>query len=525
MSFLLCFGARHSDFRQAASFCFVSRIAPPAGKSGRGQRGVNKLRFPGRLRGMVAMASALEELMPVWLTAKELECSICLSLLSNPGTVQCGHSFCLSCIQEWLNGKQGNCQCPLCKCCLSDKLPERTVLLDLVLKKYNCLASSDPLPTGTSRLAAEPAFPDGPRCKRDFSPARPAFQDYIFKTRSSVSTAFSFMKKYICDQEEKVLRIIEEEWKIAQQIRDSTDKQVNGKIHGILDLQNKSEETMKNTSSGQEAYIGDPIQKIRNIASAVEELRRQLEASSLNFPGQPYQNVEPSPGTSNSNETAADGAEETFLSCDSSLSQDSVQEASSSSSALPSTRGRELPMISNRFSQWTSIITFDDERLGCNLELTGNKRKVRVSRNRKKYQCSSKRFRSSQVLGSPGFSEGCHYWEINTEESSTWAIGVASEDIGRNDRLGRNELSWCIECNAQSISAWHNSQETKIDKGRPLRVGVYLDFPTKSLSFYSLADEETCLHKFEINAANPVYPAFWIYGLKLGECLSINEYK
>ncbi|XP_015679387.1 E3 ubiquitin-protein ligase RNF135-like [Protobothrops mucrosquamatus] len=521
------------------------------------------------------MASAVEEPQPVWLTAKDLECSICLSLLSNPATVQCGHSFCLSCIQEWLTGKHGNCQCPMCKCRLSDKLPERTVLLNLVLEKYNCLASSDPLPT---RLAAEPAFPDGPRCKRDFSSARRAFQDYqkeildlfdpeekqkaclqadavgnreltagltdgrvsrpppqcrhkrsflgkdyMFKTRSSISKAFSFMKKCICDQEEMVLRIIEEEWKTAQQIRDSTDKQVNGKIHGILDLQNKSEETMKKTSSGQEAYIGDPIQKISNIASAVEELRRQLEASILNFPGQPYQNVEPSPGTSNSNETAADGAEETFLSCDSSLSQDSVQEASSSLSPLPSTRGRELPTISSRFSQWTSVITFDDERLGCNLELAGNKRKVRVSRNRKEYQRSSKRFRSSQVLGSPAFSEGCHYWEINTEESSTWAIGVASEDIGRNDRLGRNELSWCIECNAESISAWHNSQETKIDKDRPLRVGVYLDFPTKSLSFYSLADEETCLHKFEINAANPVYPAFWIYGLIAGECLTIND--
>lgn len=40
-----------------------------------------------------------------------------------------------------------------------------------------------------------------------------------------------------------VLRIIEEEWKVAQQITDSTDKQLNGKIH-ILDLQNKFEEVM-----------------------------------------------------------------------------------------------------------------------------------------------------------------------------------------------------------------------------------------------------------------------------------------
>uniref|UniRef100_A0A8C5RK17 B30.2/SPRY domain-containing protein n=1 Tax=Laticauda laticaudata TaxID=8630 RepID=A0A8C5RK17_LATLA len=213
-----------------------------------------------------------------------------------------------------------------------------------------------------------------------------------------------------------------------------------------------------------------------------------------------------------------------FLSSDSFPRNDSIQEASSSSSAAPSPRDRELPTISSRFSQWMSIITFDDETLGCSLELTGNKRKVSVSRTRKEYKHSTKRFRSSQVLGSQSFSEGCHYWEINTEESSQWAIGVASGDIGRSDRLGMNELSWCIACNVQNISALHNGQKMNIDiVDKPSRVGVFLDFPTKSVSFYSLTDKETCLHKFEINAANPVYPAFWIYGLNVGEGLTIND--
>ncbi|XP_063149635.1 E3 ubiquitin-protein ligase RNF135 isoform X1 [Candoia aspera] len=508
------------------------------------------------------MASAADGQMPVWLKAEDLQCSICLGLLSNPATMQCGHSFCLGCIQKWLKGQHGNRNCPICKCGLGDKLPERNVLLELVLERYKCASSSDQLPLQGSWRLAQPGFPDGSGCKRDFATDRRGFQDtvkiseipkqiqmvletittwrkdsaamkdYMSQTRSSISEAFGFMKKCICDQEEMVLGIIEEELIVAQQITDSTDKQLTGKIHNLLDLQINSEEVMKNTSSEQEAYIGNPIQmnappfsiqKISSIASVVEEFRRQLEASVLrDYRVQPLSQKH-SPGTSNSSEIAADVAEDMFFSCNSSLSKDSVQETSSSSSAVPSTRDGELPMISNRFSPRISNITFDDERLGCMLELAGNKRKVIVSRIRRQYERSPKRFCNSQVLGSQSFSEGCHYWEVSTKESSGWAIGVASGEIGRKDRLGRNELSWCIEWNTQCISAWHNNQEEKITEEKPLQVGVFLDFPTKSLSFYSLTDKETCLHKFQINTANPVYPAFWIYGLTAGEFLSIND--
>ncbi|XP_063149636.1 E3 ubiquitin-protein ligase RNF135 isoform X2 [Candoia aspera] len=439
------------------------------------------------------MASAADGQMPVWLKAEDLQCSICLGLLSNPATMQCGHSFCLGCIQKWLKGQHGNRNCPICKCGLGDKLPERNVLLELVLERYKCASSSDQLPLQGSWRLAQPGFPDGSGCKRDFATDRRGFQDTV---------------------------------KISE-----IPKQIQMVLETITTWR-KDSAAMKNTSSEQEAYIGNPIQmnappfsiqKISSIASVVEEFRRQLEASVLrDYRVQPLSQKH-SPGTSNSSEIAADVAEDMFFSCNSSLSKDSVQETSSSSSAVPSTRDGELPMISNRFSPRISNITFDDERLGCMLELAGNKRKVIVSRIRRQYERSPKRFCNSQVLGSQSFSEGCHYWEVSTKESSGWAIGVASGEIGRKDRLGRNELSWCIEWNTQCISAWHNNQEEKITEEKPLQVGVFLDFPTKSLSFYSLTDKETCLHKFQINTANPVYPAFWIYGLTAGEFLSIND--
>uniref|UniRef100_A0A670HK12 Uncharacterized protein n=1 Tax=Podarcis muralis TaxID=64176 RepID=A0A670HK12_PODMU len=239
---------------------------------------------------------------------------------------------------------------------------------------------------------------------------------------------------------------------------------------------------LKTTSSEQEVSIGEPIrvtevvlgvQKISGIVYAVEEFRRQLDRAVL----------EKCP--------------------------------------RPQPRGE----WSLKFSTRASYVTFDPKTISNMLQLTADKRKVSVTPWDSDYEYCPKRFRISQVLGSQSFSEGCHYWEVSTRNSAGWAIGVASEDIGKSDKLGRSEVSWCIEWSRKWLSAWHRNQETPISKEKPLQVGVLLDIPSNRLSFYSLTDKVTLLHQFEIHVVNPVYPAFWIYGTDIGGFLTINDIK
>lgn len=176
------------------------------------------------------------------------------------------------------------------------------------------------------------------------------------------------------------------------------------------------------------------------------------------------------------------------------------------------------------FNLGATDVIFDLERINSNLELTNDKKRVTVSPYPCEYECSPKRFRISQVMGSPGFSEGCHYWEVSTKNSSGWAIGVTSGEIGSHDQLGRTELSWCIEW-TDKLSAWHKGQETKISKEKPLSVGTFLNIPENCVSFYSGSDKEICLHRFEIKTDKPIYPAFWIYGGHEGEFLTIYNIK
>ncbi|XP_054656068.1 E3 ubiquitin-protein ligase TRIM39 [Dunckerocampus dactyliophorus] len=49
-----------------------------------------------------------------FLSSDQFQCSICLDVFNNPSSTPCGHSFCVSCInQYWDRAKV--CQCPLCK--------------------------------------------------------------------------------------------------------------------------------------------------------------------------------------------------------------------------------------------------------------------------------------------------------------------------------------------------------------------------------------------------------------------------
>lgn len=121
------------------------------------------------------------------------------------------------------------------------------------------------------------------------------------------------------------------------------------------------------------------------------------------------------------------------------------------------------------------------------------------------------------VLCREGLTGRC-YWEAEWSRSRA-DVSVAYKSMQRkgqsdNRQLGHNEKSWSLEFN-KSYSAWHNNENTAIPapSSHSSRVGVYLDWPAGTLSFYSVSsDTLTHLHTFHSTFTEPLYPGFGVWG-------------
>ncbi|XP_075037560.1 tripartite motif-containing protein 75-like [Mixophyes fleayi] len=138
------------------------------------------------------------------------------------------------------------------------------------------------------------------------------------------------------------------------------------------------------------------------------------------------------------------------------------------------------------------------------------------------------RFKCRQVLSTPSFSSGKHYWEVDVSKAERWMIGVAGHSIerkilGNESYIGRNNKSWGLYC-VRHLGTIHNNIHKKIDDrnpGSPVQtVGIYLDYEAGRLSFYQLCDPIRHLHTFTATFTEPLHAAFGVY---VNTCVKIRK--
>uniref|UniRef100_A0A3B4ZFB8 B30.2/SPRY domain-containing protein n=1 Tax=Stegastes partitus TaxID=144197 RepID=A0A3B4ZFB8_9TELE len=160
-------------------------------------------------------------------------------------------------------------------------------------------------------------------------------------------------------------------------------------------------------------------------------------------------------------------------------------------------------------------LTLDPNTAARSLFLYDGGTQVTWTREQQQYPDHPERFESvSQVLCHQGLTQR-HYWEV--EWRGHWVdVAVAMRRISRRAGshlcgFGYTSQSWSLYCSEDHYSAQHDHEPLEIPAppSRSHRVGVYLDWPAGTLSFYSVSSGTLKhLHTFYSNFTEPLYPGF-----------------
>uniref|UniRef100_A0A672LBF5 Tripartite motif-containing protein 16-like n=1 Tax=Sinocyclocheilus grahami TaxID=75366 RepID=A0A672LBF5_SINGR len=387
----------------------------------------------------------------------EFTCPVCLDLLKDPVTIQCGHSYCMSCITDCLNEEDDKrvYSCPQCRQTFSPRpaLARNTMLAEVVekLKKTKLSADCDAgagdvqcdVCTGRKYKAVKSCL----MCLNSYCQNHLEQHESWFKgKRHSVIEATGRLQEMICQKHEKLLEVF-----------CRTDQKC------ICVLCTVTEHKNHDTVSAADQRTEKQCQTV-----PLERLGSQ---------GKPFSQCPRSP-------------------------------SSSATSGAPTPPGWPWP--------YSHQLTLDLNTAYKHLRLSESNRVITATNTVQSYPDHPDRFQYySPVLCRESVCGRC-YWEI--EWSGCVRISVSYKSISRKGRRYEcvfgsrsNDQSWSLFCSPSSYSFIHNNIWTAPSvKSIIRRIGVFVDHSAGTLSFYSVFDTMSLIHTVQTTFTQPLYAGFGV---------------
>ncbi|XP_049443463.1 tripartite motif-containing protein 16-like [Epinephelus fuscoguttatus] len=539
----------------------------------------------------------------VELDRETFSCSICLDPLKDPGTLPCGHSYCINCIQSFWDGEDEKriYSCPQCRQSFTPRpvLMKNTMLADLVekLKKTGLQAApADHCYAGAEDVACDvctgrklKAFKSclqcvASYCEKHLQPHRDSaplqkhklvepskkLQENICSRHDEVMKMFCRTDQqcicYLCSVDEhkghdtvsaaaerterqrelegsrqniqQRIQDTEKDVKLLQQeveaISRSADKAVEHsekiftelirlmekrrsdvkqqlrwqqetQVSRVKELQEKLEQEItelkrKDAELKQLSHTQDHTQFLHNYPS-LSALSEATHSSSINIrPRRYFEDV--TAAVSGVRDKLQDALRDTWTNVSLTVAEVDV--------LLP----QPEPKTRAEFFRYSRHITLDPNTAYTQLLLSEGNRKVTLMSEQQSYSEHPDRFTNRrQVLSRESLTGRC-YWEV--EWRGGVYVAVAYKNISRAGGgcecvFGFNDKSWSLDCYNNSYYFYHNKVQTPVSGPRSSRVGVYLDHSAGILSFYSVSETMTLLHRVQTTFTQPLYAGLGLY--------------
>uniref|UniRef100_A0A8C1MK24 Tripartite motif-containing protein 16-like n=1 Tax=Cyprinus carpio TaxID=7962 RepID=A0A8C1MK24_CYPCA len=128
------------------------------------------------------------------------------------------------------------------------------------------------------------------------------------------------------------------------------------------------------------------------------------------------------------------------------------------------------------------------------------------------YPDHPERFDYAQALCRESVTGRC-YWEVEYSGSEGVYVAVAYKSIGRKGQslecaFGCNNQSWILFSSPSMCSFSHNNINSNLPLVSSSRIGVFVDHRAGTLSFYSVSDTMSLIHRVQTTFTQPLCPGF-----------------
>ncbi|KAF3701663.1 Tripartite motif-containing protein 16 Estrogen-responsive B box protein [Channa argus] len=167
------------------------------------------------------------------------------------------------------------------------------------------------------------------------------------------------------------------------------------------------------------------------------------------------------------------------------------------------------PKTRAEFLKYSCEISLDPNTAHTLMLLSEGNRKVTLMSEEQSYSPHPDRFTiCCQVLSRESLTGRC-YWEVEWTGTGVF-VAVAYKNISRtgnsNDCVfGSNNKSWTLVCIQNKYVYYHNNIQTPVSGPQSSRVGLYLDHRAGILSFYSVSETMTLLHRVQTTFTQPLH--------------------
>ncbi|XP_061587363.1 tripartite motif-containing protein 16-like [Cololabis saira] len=476
------------------------------------------------------------------LDQETFSCSICLEVLKDPVTIPCGHSYCMKCINNfWDEEEKKLPSCPQCRQTFIPRpeLVKNTMLAALVeqMKKTGVQAAPKPLQENICPHHGEVM---NMFCRTDQKSICYLCSVEEHKGHDIVSAAAERTERQremevSRQQIQQEIQDREKDVKLLQQeveaINQSADKTVEDSEEIFTELisllQKRSSEVKQQIRSQQETEVRRVRELEEKLQQEITDLkRRDAEMKQLSDTEDHNQFLHNYHSLSSISESTHS----------SSISIRPLRYFQDVTAAVSEVRGRlqdilrdtwtnvsltitdvdvllpKEPKSRAGFLKYSCEITLDPNTVHKQLLLSEENRKVTLMDKDQSYSDHPDRFTTYfQVLSRESLT-GRRYWEVEKKANVVF-VAVSYKNISRSGRESAfpfNDKSWSLRCSSDRYEFYYNNIHTSISGPPTSRIGIYLDHRAGVLSFYSVSETTTLLHRVQTTFTQPLHAGVWV---------------